>query len=124
MDTALFFPDHLHLSPAEATKLISSIIENAVQFGGVVTVNWHDRSIAPERCWDNFYVNVVDELRSKGAWFATAADAVAWFRQRRATKLDNVNCESDFSHVNVTADAVAKLPPLHLQVHNTRSRVS
>jgi hypothetical protein len=124
MDTALFFPGHLDLSPAEAKKLISSIIDNAVHFGGVVTVNWHDRSIAPERCWNDFYINVVDELRTKGAWFATAVEAVAWFRQRRATRLDSLNCESDFLHVNVTGGAVADLPPLHVEVHDTRSRVS
>lgn len=120
MDTALFYPVYLNLSVREAKKRVSDIIENAVQFGGAVTVNWHDRSIAPERCWDDFYVNVVDELRSTGAWFATAAEAVAWFRKRRATRFDNVNCESDFSYVNATADIVANLPPLHLQIHNPR----
>src|SRR3989441_13235624 len=55
MDTALFFPSHLNLSAKEAGKLVHAIIENAPQFGGVVTVNWHDRSIAPERLWDRFY---------------------------------------------------------------------
>ena len=120
MDTALFYPAYLNLSVREARKRVSEIIENAVRFGGAVTVNWHDRSIAPERCWDDFYINVVEELRSRGAWFATAAEAVAWFRKRRATRFDKVNYESDFSNVNATADIVANLPQLHLQIHNTR----
>jgi len=63
MDTALFFPAYLDLSPNEAHKQVGSIIENALRFGGSVTVNWHDRSIAPERLWGDFYVELVDELK-------------------------------------------------------------
>src|SRR5262249_33701598 len=55
MDTALFYPSHLHLSPKNATSTINQIIANAVQHGGCVTVNWHDRSIAPERLWTGTY---------------------------------------------------------------------
>jgi len=31
--------------------------------GGVLTVNWHDRSIAPERLWDDFYLDLLDDLK-------------------------------------------------------------
>jgi len=48
MDTALFFPGRLHLANDDANKAVDEIIDNAVRYGGVVTVNWHDRSIAPE----------------------------------------------------------------------------
>src|SRR6266566_910823 len=51
MDTAMFFPGRLGLSPAQASKEVARIIANAVRFGGALTVNWHDRSIAPERLW-------------------------------------------------------------------------
>ena len=88
MDTALFYPDRMNLSPREAAKRVNRIIAQAVEFGGVVTVNWHDRSIAPERCWDEFYVDLVRELKDQGAWFATAEQAVAWFRKRRAAAVE------------------------------------
>lgn len=84
MDTALFYPSHLHLSPKDAKARISEIIKNAVRHGGCVTVNWHDRSIAPERLWTVTYASLVKELRDNGAWFATASQATAWFRMRRS----------------------------------------
>ena len=58
-------------------------IDRAAEFGGVLTFNWHDRSIAPERLWDGFYLKLLGELKSRGAWFATAAQTVSWFRNRR-----------------------------------------
>jgi peptidoglycan/xylan/chitin deacetylase (PgdA/CDA1 family) len=115
MDTALFYPTHLNLSPKDARRRVSSIIDNAVQHGGVVTVNWHDRSIAPERCWGDFYINAVQELRSKGAWFATAAETVSWFRARRSTTLDEANCEP---HTLPVEHAGRNLPELQVIVHD------
>ena len=88
MDTALFYPDRMNLSPREAAERVNRIIAQAVEFGGVVTVNWHDRSIAPERCWDDFYAVLVRELKNQGAWFATAEQVVAWFRKRRAAAVE------------------------------------
>lgn len=84
MDTALFYPDYLNLSVRQARAQVGEILDNAVRFGGCVTVNWHDRSIAPERCWDEFYVELIDEMRKRGAWFGTAEDVIAWFRRRRS----------------------------------------
>src|SRR5581483_3137203 len=84
MDTALFYPTYLNLRPAEAMNQVKEIIANAVRFGGCVTINWHDRSISPERCWDGFYKELIRELEANGAWFATAEQVVSWFRKRRA----------------------------------------
>lgn len=120
MDTALFYPSYLNLHSTEAGKLVSSIIDNAVQFGGVVTVNWHDRSTAPERCWADFYINVVRELKNRGAWFATAADAVAWFRKRREAIPQKFTGETDLSNVNAAVGSSKSLPALHLQLHHSR----
>jgi hypothetical protein len=89
MDTALFYPSYLNLSPEPAEKMILPLIENAVRFGGVLTVNWHDRSIAPERLWDDFYIWLLTELKAKGAWFTTAAKTVSWFRKRRSATFEH-----------------------------------
>ena len=87
MDTALLFPSHMNLTTAEAKAKIGTLIANAVRFGGVLTINWHDRSIAPERLWHHLYTDIIAELRSAGAWFATASQTVQWFEKRRTAKL-------------------------------------
>jgi len=84
MDTALFYKSHLNLSINEAMATIDQMITGVGRLGGVLTINWHDRSIAPERLWDRPYVDLLEKLSQEGAWFATASQAVAWFRKRRA----------------------------------------
>jgi len=118
MDTALFFPSHLNLGAIEAGKLVSAVIENAHRFGGVVTVNWHDRSIAPERLWDRFYVDLVDELRSRGPWFATARQAVSWFRRRRSVVFERSGQDREVIRAKVCLDSDDEVPALRLRLHN------
>lgn len=118
MDTALFYPTHLDLSPEEARKRVGKIIDNVVRLGGCVTINWHDRSIAPERGWGSFYVELVEELRARGAWFATAAETVAWFRKRRLAAFEEIPCESQVSPGRMTDEAGQSSPELHFRFHN------
>jgi hypothetical protein len=117
MDTALFYPGHMHLKPQEARKRVGAIIDNAVHFGGAVTVNWHDRSISPERLWGDFYLQLLDELKERGAWITTAAEAVAWFRKRRSATFENGGLETNASHGKGAVDSDAGLPALRLRVH-------
>jgi len=118
MDTALFYPAYLDLSPAEARERVRKIIDNAVRFGGCVTINWHDRSIAPERFWGDFYAQFVDELKQRGAWLTTAAETVQWFRKRRAVAFDGVGWESAALPGRATIDVGGGLPGLRLQIYN------
>lgn len=83
MDTALFYPGHLNLTVAEAWKRVEAVVAQAVRFGGCVTVNWHDRSLAPERQWGEFYGELVQYLEAQGGWVTSAREAVDWFRTRR-----------------------------------------
>ena len=117
MDTALFFPAYLALSSNEASKRVDGIIDNAVRFGGSVTVNWHDRSIAPERLWGDFYVGLVDELKNREAWLSTASQAVSWFRKRRSAIFETVGGESRTLRVKIGLDGNEELPGLRLRVH-------
>lgn len=117
MDTALFFPCYLDLSPQEARTQVSNMINNAIQFGGSITINWHDRSIAPERLWGGFYTQLVDELKSKQCWFATAADTVSWFRKRREAVFEKVNGEV---LVHSGAGVNKNLPGLKLRTYNAQ----
>jgi hypothetical protein len=83
-DTALLFPSRMHLSEVTALERCAELIDTTERFGGVLTINWHDRSLAPERNWDDVYRELLIRLQSRAPWFARARDAVAWFRRRRA----------------------------------------
>lgn len=89
MDTALFFPDRMGLSEDEAWVRVTALLEHAKHNGGVLTINWHDRSIAPERLWGDFYVRLVQTLTSSGALFLTASDAASWVRRRRSVVFED-----------------------------------
>jgi len=88
MDTALFYPGYMNLSPSAAAGVVSGFVQAARRFGGVLTVNWHDRSLAPERLWGEFYRGLLAQLRRENAWCPTAEQAVSWFRQRRALMIE------------------------------------
>ena len=125
MDTALFFPSHMSLSSKEAKPLTDNLINNVIRFGGVLTVNWHDRSIAPERLWEDFYVSLLKDLKSRGVWFPTAEQAVAWFRKRRSTLIEDVTRESDGIRVKVSLNQRDDgLPRLRLRVHKMLPKTS
>ena len=123
MDTALFYPSYLDSSPKQARAVVKPIVEDAARFGGVLTVNWHDRSLAPERLWDDFYVGLIEDLKSRGAWFPTASQAVSWFRKRRSAVIESVIHEGDSVRVKVSIDHTgADLPGLTLRVHKPPAR--
>jgi hypothetical protein len=84
MDTALFYPGRLGLSRDEALERCRPIVAHARRAGGTVVVNWHDRSLAPERLWGRAYSELLDDLEHGAPWFATATEAVEWFRWRRS----------------------------------------
>jgi hypothetical protein len=86
-DTALFFPKRLHLSEDEAGARCQTIWQLVERHGGVLTILWHERSLAPERQWGDFYGRMLETLRGRSTWFATAGDVVRWFRMRRALTL-------------------------------------
>lgn len=91
MDTALFYPANMNLSPRDAITRCELLVEEAKQLGGALVINWHDRSIEPERLWDNVYYKLVNQLKKSGAWICTAQDAVRWFRLRRSAKFAGEN---------------------------------
>ena len=117
MDTALFFPRRQNLSAEQARDQVKAILDNAAACGGCVTVNWHDRSISPERNWGSFYTQLINELKIRGVWFATASEAVAWFRKRRSAVFS-----SEAAAVSVPASEYAGTPELQLRVHSGADR--
>ena len=118
-DGALFYPQRLDLSEPEAEKRCKELIENAKRFGGVLTVLWHDRSHGPERFWGDFYISLVQALKSSDAWFATGAQAVSWFRKRRHVRFERSWISSGVK-VCPGIDGEDALPRMRLRVYHPR----
>jgi hypothetical protein len=119
MDTALFYPSYMNLSDKQATAAMLPLIENATRFGGVLTINWHDRSLGPERLWGDVYVNLLCDLRHRTPWFATATEIVSWFRKRRAISFTSITQGGERIRVQPAINRIAAdLPPLTVRVYN------
>ena len=87
MDSALFSARRMALGPGEADEICGPIVEDARDFGGALVVNWHDRSLAPERLWGRAYRSLLNRIEDHdAAWFTTAQTAVDWFRWRRSIR--------------------------------------
>jgi len=115
MDSALFFRGRRDLDRAEAWQLCAGIVTDARRFGGTLVVNWHDRSLAPERQWGRFYAHLLDEVgRGERAWFARAGEAVEWFRWRRSVRFTRGG-SSAFTIEALSPRRVG--PPALVQIH-------
>jgi hypothetical protein len=119
MDTALFYPDYLDLTEDEASAWLAPFLDNGVRYGGVLTINWHDRSISPERLWDSFYVELLGELTRKGALFCTASQAVSWFQRRRSAVFEQSAVDGEVC-VKVSAARGEVVPALRLRFHQPK----
>jgi len=124
MDTALFYPAYLALSPLQARELLNEMATNATTFGGVLTINWHDRSVSPERLWTECYRGLLKDLEERGAWFATAQQVISWFRKRRALTFNSRNgvTENDSPALLVASSASVlrgEVPGFLVRTHKT-----
>jgi hypothetical protein len=120
MDTALFYPAYLGLSAQKAAERLGAMVEHAARMGGCLTINWHDRSLAPERLWSECYRDLVRDLKSRGPWFSTVGQAAAWFQKRRSVVFEMGNVESDAVFARVTGRHDPGAPGLRLRVHRPR----
>jgi len=123
MDTAMYYLSYMSLSPSEVKKELNGLVEKAVRLGGVLTINWHDRSLGPERFWDGPYLDLLEELRRRGAWMPTAGEAVAWFRNRRGVSMEGREFSEDRLQGELAAESGAEsLPGLRLRTYPGLSR--
>ena len=79
-----------------------------------MTINWHDRSLAPERLWGACYRDLVQDMKDRGAWFATAGQATSWFRKRRSVVF-KASCQENPVGAARSEDS---LPGFRLRVYN------
>ena len=116
-DGALFYPQRLDLSEPDAATRCRQLIDRANTLGGVLTVLWHDRSHGPERFWDDFYIDLVQALKSAGARFGTAEQVVTWFRRRREVRFETVE-DGRGTRIRLRSEGGTIQPPLRIVLHN------
>jgi len=61
-DGALFFQKAGRIIRNPGMGAMRGDDRHSRQFGGVLTVLWHDRSFGPERFWGDFYIGWVERL--------------------------------------------------------------
>jgi hypothetical protein len=111
-DGALFYPSRLDLTEADAWARCMRLVEDVDRLGGALSVLWHDRSHAPERFWGEFYVRLVNALKARGAWFATAGEVIQWFTRRRAVQFERAP-----TGVHLLYRGAEISPPLRIRIH-------
>ncbi len=121
MDTALFYPSYMNLTQDQAKVRVRSMVDNLDQFGGCITMNWHDRSLAPERLWDECYIELLEDMRARGAWFATASQATDWFRMRRSATIEQGRVKVGMM-TDRSTESLGALPGLQLRIHEADER--
>lgn len=119
-DTALFFPNRMDLDENEAESRIENLLDDVRRYGGVLTLNWHHRSIAPERLWDGFYINVLNRLKKQNVWMGTGRQIVKWFKKRRSVSFEKVELVNNTFKVKLSTAANQEVPDLLLRIHSPK----
>jgi hypothetical protein len=121
-DTALFNPRRMSLSKPDAWQRVEDLIDNNTRFGGMLTVLWHDRSLSPERLYENFYIRLLAFLRDRNVWFAPATDICNWFARRRTVHFENVDITNDAVRVKLKPALPDIYPSMALRIYYPASK--
>ena len=123
-DSALFYPDRMNLSESEAMQSCKNLIRQMANFGGVLTINWHTRSLSPERLWGDFYQRLLEEIQKNQVWFGTAQQAVSWFRARRELRFEQVHFTEDGLRLKIAGPESDKQLSFVVRIHHPKSSAS
>lgn len=116
-DTAMFYPSRMNLSESRALDSCKRLLEITKAFGGCLTVNWHTRSLSPERLWGDFYRALLEEMLHHRVWFGTAQEIVAWFRNRRAVSFEELRFTDEGLHLRLTGPSPDDQHPIVVRVY-------
>lgn len=113
----------LSLDEDEASRTCNEILDQALRYGGAVTVLWHSDCLAAPRDWGDVYTSIINRATADGAWITRAIDIVDWFRMRRNARLDYSKTEDGFKITVAGLEPAKSLPPLRIRVHVDPERV-
>jgi hypothetical protein len=117
IDTAMFSPKRMGLSESKALELCKTLIKDFKTFGGVLTVNWHIRSLSPERNWDIFYLKLLEILKREKVWFASGRQVVTWFNKRRSIHFDKVSFSQGKVRLRLSGLNDSSVPDIFFRIH-------
>jgi len=115
-DTALFYSKRMGLTQPHGVRAVEDMLTKTKEIGGVLTVNWHQRSLGPERLWDDSYRHVVRLIDNSAIWSATAHQVVEWFAQRQSVEFNKV--DSGRGQIKVTCKRNTAVSDLLLRTLN------
>ena len=123
-DSAMFYSSRMGVREDEAFLLCQNIIESVSAFGGVLVINWHGRSLAPERLWNEFYTKLLDEIKSRRIWFGTCSEVIQWFKKRRFARFSRVETKEGIIKIRLEGLDELAGPDLTLKVYGHWERDS
>lgn len=113
----------LHLNKDEARRTCHEILDQAMHYGGVVTLLWHSDCLTPPRDWGDVYTDIICRAKADNAWFARAIDIVNWFRMRREVQIGSTTTDTQITITITGIDLNRTFPPLRVRVHIDPDRV-
>ena len=122
-DVSLFRRKYLNLSEEEAKRRCAEIFDYAKKYGGVVTLLWHQVSLASPHDWGEFYRYLVEKGLKEGAWVTRAVDVVDWFKMRRNVRIGYVKDENKLEIRLRGLDMREGIPKIRLRIHVEPERI-
>ena len=124
MDTAMFLPGHMNLSENQAMEQVNKVVAAVKRYGGILIINWHERSLGPERFWDDFYMSMLVNLKKHNAWFGTGTQIIRWFEKRRSCTFNCANFTNGQSKISISSYGDSEGPDLVMRIHKPLSGIS
>ena len=116
-DIALISPNQRGSTEIQAWEQCKNMFDDAFEYGGVIVILWHMRSIAPERLLEDFYMRLLSELKKRNVWFGSASQVVKWFRMRRALIFESASFLGNKLHLSLKSDTIEIGPEFIIRVH-------
>ncbi len=116
-DTAMFLSGRMGVREDVALTLCRKVIKNVSDFGGALVINWHGRSLEPERLWEGFYIKLLNEIKSRRIWFGTGSEVTQWFNKRRLVRFSRVNSEEGILRIRLEGLDGSTGPDLNLKIY-------
>jgi len=119
-DVALLGRGAMNLSVQQGWRVCTMLFDHLLTHGGVVTLLWHMRSLAPERLWDDFYIKLLEEIRIRKGWAGTASKVVNWFVMRRKFVFEKISWNNEVLKMDVSGQLDFAVPSLRVRVYFPR----
>jgi len=116
-DTAMFYSGRMGLREDKAFILCQEVMKNVSAYGGVLVINWHDRSLEPERLWGDFYKKLLNEIKSRRVWFGTGSEVTQWFKRRRLVRFNQVEMNEEVLKIRLEGLEESDVPDLMLKIY-------